>query len=86
MKTVICIKCNWTSFAVTLKFAQDEILQFNTYFDSLTPKEQTDYYRGKKSSIDNYTCQRCNGTEFKIGNTAPFGSTINPVIYESSED
>jgi hypothetical protein len=82
MKTVVCLKCNRTSFAVTREHAEAEVKRFNEYFDTLDENEQHDYYSGRRSSISNYVCIYCGGSRFKPGNTAPDGSTLNPVIYE----
>lgn len=82
MNTVVCLKCNRTSFAVTKEFAEAEVKQFNEYFDTLGAEKQELYYGGRKSSTANYVCIYCGGSKFKPGNTAPDGSTLNPVIYE----
>lgn len=80
MITVVCLKCNKTSFAVSKQYAENEIKHFNDYYYS-QPKETQDLFAGP-SSVDNYKCIYCNGDQFKPGNTAPDGSTLNPVIYQ----
>lgn len=82
MLSVVCIKCNWTSFAVSQKYAEAEVASFNRYYDSLTKKQQKENYGGRKATVKNYVCLFCGGSKFKPGNTCPDGSTINPVIYE----
>lgn len=79
---VVCTKCRWTHFAVTRKYAEDEVARFNAYYDTLTPEQQEQNYGNKKASIDGYERCWCGNTEFVPGNTAPNGSTIGPVIYE----
>jgi len=82
LMTVVCTKCNWTSFAVSHKQATAEVARFNRYFKTLTKKQQMSHYGGRKASIKSYVCLFCGGKSFKPGNTAPNGSTINSVIYE----
>jgi hypothetical protein len=81
---VVCLKCDYVSFAVSRRKAMAEVKRFNKYFDSLTKKEQKDYYGGKRSDLSLYTCQVCSGTEFRKAKKSeiPFGSTINPVVWE----
>lgn len=83
--TVTCNKCNWVSFAVTRQEAEQQIATFNKYFETLSKQQQQDYYGGKGSSIDNYTCLYCNGSDFRPSQDGdcPDGCTINPVIYEA---
>jgi hypothetical protein len=85
MTTVVCNKCNWTSFAVSREYAEDEVKRFNEYFDTLSPEVQQQCYGGKGSSLSNYRCLVCCGTDFTPGYTARDGSTLNPVIYEPKE-
>lgn len=85
MKTVVCTKCNWTSFAVTKEYAENEIKKFNDYFYSLTERERIELFGNKPSSIESYKCMFCGGEQFKDGNTARNGSTIGPVIYEEKK-
>lgn len=86
MTTVVCTKCNWTSFAVTRKHAEDQVKEFNEYFNSLPLEQREQYYGNRPSSVNNYTCLVCNGSSFTPGNTALSGSTLNPVIYEDKEN
>ena len=72
-------------FEVSRKYAVQEITDFNEYFDSLSEKEQDQFYGGKRSNIMNYEhCGVCNGSyknfrEFKVGD-CPDGCTLNPII------
>jgi len=89
MTCVICKSCGWVSFAVTRKKAENEVKSFNEYFDTLTKKEQKEYYGGRKSTIDFYEhCFLCNGpyTNFRKAKNSevPYGSTLQPIIQEKS--
>jgi hypothetical protein len=83
---VVCLKCNWVSFSVTKKQAQDEVKSFNTYFKTLTKEQQTLFYGGEKSSLKSYVCLRCGGDKFRLyeepRDHLGIGHTINPVIWE----
>lgn len=79
---VHCTKCKWTHFAVTREYAENQVKEFNEYFDKLTKKEQDLYYGGKGAHISSYEKCWCGNDEFEPGNTAPDGCTIGPVIYE----
>lgn len=87
MLYVKCKKCNWVSFAITKQKALEEIAQFNQFYYTLTKKEQNNYYGGTPSSEKTYTCLRCNNRDFNVAlpEEIPFGSTINPVIYEKKD-
>lgn len=82
-----CLKCGWVHFAVPRGHAENEIARFNAYYDTLTPKQQRDYYGADKSSIKLYEqCDRCGGPhtnfrEEKEGD-CPIGCTIGPIIHE----
>lgn len=84
MNIVVCNQCNWCYFEVTRKYAKDSITAFNKYFNSLTKKQQKDYYKGEKSSIKDY--ERCHcGNKYKNFRDAKpdeysIGSTLNPII------
>lgn len=82
-----CNKCGWVHFAVSRKHAEDEVTKFNEYFDTLSKKEQDEFYSGKGSSIRQYEhCMLCDGSytnfrDSKYGD-CPDGCTINPIISE----
>ena len=89
MKNLTCNKCNWISFGIPRATCLDEIERFNTYFETLTPEQQQEYYGGKKSSIENYNkCHKCGGshTDFRPTTEAEaakiFGSTTNPILVD----
>ena len=87
MRNLECLKCGWVHFAVTRKNAEKEVANFNKYFNTLTKKEQKDYYGGKGSTIKTYErCFKCGGTHksFIPAKKIPFGSTIQPIISEDS--
>lgn len=83
MKTVTCLKCGLVSMGVTKKHAENEVKNFNKYYDTLTKAEQKNYYGGRKSSIENYKCcSQMKLRPFKEGD-CPDGVTLGPVIWES---
>jgi len=83
--TVVCTKCAWVSFAVTKAHAEAEVKTFNKYYATLSKRDQ-ESYRGE-ATIDSYTCQLCGGSTFRLAKPEeiPFGSTINPVIWEDPD-
>ena len=84
MKTVVCTRCNWTSFAITREKAEREVAKYSKYYEALSKEDQQMF--AVPAGVESYTCQVCGGSKFKPGNTAPDGSTINPVIYEEDQD
>lgn len=85
---VECKYCGWQHFAVTRRYAEDEVDSFNMYYDSLSPEEQEQNYGNKKSSIRLY--ERCNFCDKPANMGAPtkelFGNTIGPIIWETEND
>lgn len=84
-KTVTCLKCGWVAFQVSRESAIREFTSFNEYYDTLTPKEQEDYYGSKKSSIRFYEhCMFCDGSYQNFRDSqegdCPDGCTLNPII------
>lgn len=85
-----CNKCGWVHFAVTRGAAEAEVELFNSYYATLTPEKQQDYYGGKTSSIKNYEhCFFCSNifTNFRVfkPGDCPDGCTISPIIEEVKE-
>ncbi len=83
---VTCNACGWVHFSYTRKQAEQEVEDFNNYFDTLTSQQQQDNYGGRRSSINRYeTCDRCGGsyTNFRPfrQNDCPDGCTITPIIH-----
>lgn len=78
--SVTCLRCGWVSFAVTRAEAAREIAEFNAYYDSLSDREKARY--GGPSSLDQYTCLQCDGSEFREARDGdcPDGVTLNPVV------
>lgn len=70
---------------VTLAHAWAEVWRFNEYYNTLSTKEQVNYYGGKPASINQYLrCFFCGGfcsemCEFKEGD-CPDGVTIQPIV------
>jgi len=80
-----CKKCGWVAFQVSRKHAESEVKRFNEYFNTLSKKEQDDYYGGKGSSIHQYEhCMLCDGSykNFRdsIPGDVPDGCTLSPII------
>ena len=87
LKAVTCKNCGWVHMGISRKIAEDEIKSFSEYFDTLSPKQQQDYYGGKKSSIKQYEqCFNCGGSykNFRIfkEEDCPEGCTIQTIITE----
>lgn len=82
---VQCKHCGWQHFAVTRKYAGDEVESFNEYYDTLTIDEQNKYYGGQKSIINNYeNCDRCGKLADMVAPTKELiGSTVGPIIWET---
>lgn len=85
MHIVVCKKDGWQHFAVTRKYAEEQVKTFNDWYE----KQSQDIKRmyGGPSRLEDYSCQLCGGTDFRefiIGiDKQLYGSTIGPVIYES---
>lgn len=82
---VTCNNCGWVSFEVTRQHAEEEVRRFNEYFNSLSPKQQQDYYGGKGAYIELYErCFLCDGSykNFRDSKTEdyPEGATLSPII------
>lgn len=79
---VTCLKCGWVSFAVTKADALKEIEKFNGWYRKQPEDVKARY--GQESSLDQYRCLRCKGTEFRRSKPgdAPRGVTLNPVVWE----
>jgi hypothetical protein len=79
-KSVTCLRCRRVSFAVTKAEAEREIAEFNAYYASLSEEKKASY--GGPSSLDQYRCLRCHGSEFRPARDGdcPDGVTINPVV------
>lgn len=54
---VVCLKCNWTHFAVSREFAEKAVKEFNDYFMTLTPEMREQNYGNKGASMNQY--ERC---------------------------
>lgn len=80
-----CNKCGWVHFSVTRTYAEDQIKEFNDYFQTLSKEDQMLFYRGNLASISSYEeCFRC-GNNYKnfrdsVTSEIPNGSTIQPII------
>lgn len=82
-----CTNCGWVHMAYTREDAEQSVLVFNRYYDTLTPALQQDYYGGKASSVEDYEgCGFCGGYEFRHyeDGDCPEGVTIGPVIWEGA--
>lgn len=83
---VTCVKCGWVSVAVTKAAALKEIEQFNSWYRRQPDDVKARY--GQESSLEQYRCLRCAGTEFRpaVPGDAPRGATLNPVVWEPDGD
>ncbi len=79
---VACLKCGWVSFAISKTEAKMMVEDYAAWH-----RVQPDEVKAKyppESSLDQYRCLRCHGTEFRPAKAgdAPHGVTLNPVIWE----
>lgn len=88
--SVKCNECGWIHFAIPLSEVQRQVKSFNDYYNTLTKKEQKDYYGGTGLTIKSFTnCFRCGNiyTDFKKPTEkdldAIFGSTVQPILDSS---
>lgn len=85
-----CNKCGRVAFGVTREHAENEVINFNKYFNSLTEKEKQDYYHNRPATISLYEiCTQCGNSykdfrDYKPGD-CPNGVTISPIIEENNE-
>jgi len=82
---VTCNNCGWVHFGIARKSAEEEVENFNLFYDSLN-EERKSWYSGK-SKIENYEkCFNCGGgyENFRKSKNedCPVGCTIQPIIYE----
>jgi len=82
-----CLKCGTVAFGVSRAFAEDGVVRFNAYFDTLPP-EGKDMFGNRHSSITQYEhCIRCDNSfaNFRdaLPGDCPDGCTLNPIIVES---
>lgn len=81
---ITCKKCGWVHFAVSRQCAEQQVAEFNAYFDTLPPEKQQSCYGGKKSSVKRYESCWCGSKEFRPSEESdcPVGVTIGPIIWE----
>lgn len=82
---VTCNKCGWVHFQVSREYAENQVRNFNAFYDRLDAKGKSNY--AGHSNIENYeTCRgfRCgeNYKNFRGTNPGdcPPGCTTNPII------
>lgn len=51
MHNLTCKSCGWVHFAVSREHAVKETVKFANYYNSLSKKEQLDWYGGKQISL-----------------------------------
>jgi ribosomal protein L37E len=77
-----CSKCGRHHFAVSKRYAQFAVKEFNRFFNKAS-KETQEAYNGPASLEDYKHCCRCGNTEFQEATGPGFvGQTLNPIIYE----
>lgn len=87
MTNSTCNNCGWVHFTVTREYAEQQVIDFNAYYDALSPADQQSFYGGRKPSVQSYEhCFRCNNTykDFRPSEPGdcPDGCTIQPIIQE----
>lgn len=86
----VTCKCGWVSFAVTKEYAENQVKEFNAWFETQS-QETKDNYGGVGSDIHAYACQRCGNEDPGVYRPAvegdcPDGCTIGPVICDILQD
>jgi hypothetical protein len=79
-----CNKCGWVYFGVSREYAENQLNEFNRYFDTLSREDQELYYGGKDSDISQYEKCWCGNdyTNFRDSREGdcPDGVTISLII------
>ncbi len=83
----ICKACKWVHFPMTPWQVLDSVWRFLDYYRTLTAEKQQMFYGGRPSYVtDHMRCFRCGGSHlnFRVAKKSeiPFGSTIQPIMYE----
>lgn len=79
------MNCGWVHFAVSRKYAENEVARFNSYYDKLDAAGKSNY--AGPSSITHYEkCSLCGESyeNFRDGleGDCPIGCTLSPIIEE----
>lgn len=89
-KAVICPKCGWNHCGVDRDYAEQQSIEFQKYYDSLTDEKKVTYYGKTPHTIEvqmrQYEhCFRCGNNYKNLENkdkyTSPVGSTLQPIIF-----
>ena len=78
---VTCTHCGWVHFAVTRKYAINQVIEFNKFYDTLDKEGKASY--GDGASMRTYEgCNFCGEAQFRAfeEGDCPRGCTIGPVI------
>lgn len=80
---VTCTACGHVHHTVTRTQAQQEVTEFNAWYDKQT-EEVKHRFNGLAALLDYEGCNKCKGKEFRVSKDgdAPDGCAIPPVIYE----
>jgi protein-arginine kinase activator protein McsA len=91
MTYLMCNKCDWIHFGVSLAYARAHVKQFNAFYNKLSKENQELFYGGHRISIKEYKrCFRCGNTykDFRepkldedFGRKVN-GHTVQPIIGE----
>lgn len=84
-----CNKCGTVHFAVTREHAENNVDQFNKFYD--TAGYHVQQYYGRRATITSYEhCSKCGNTylNFRLSkeNECPIGCTLSPIIKTSNEN
>ena len=82
IKPVTCTHCSWVSMLVTREYANNQIKEFNEWFEKQSDATKK-HYSNTPSTIKNYACLVCGKfgpyRDYQEGD-CPEGCTIGPVI------
>ena len=84
-----CNNCGRVGFAVSRKFAEEQVKLFGEYYNSLSAKKQQENYGGHPATISDYDQCGCGNphTNFRASRDedCPNGCTLSPIIFEEDD-
>ena len=81
---ITCLNCGWVHFALTEEQAQEQVDNFNKWYDAQDEATHA-LYKNEGASIGNYVgCRLCHTNSFRLAEEGdcPIGCTLSPVIWE----
>jgi hypothetical protein len=91
-KTVICNKCGWVHFQVSLEYVQNWEKEWGQFWRDSTPRVREAYgcVKAPPSREQYLKCFRCDNNYKNFRDTEdseiPFGSTIQPILDRTANE